>query len=732
MSGQSMAISCFITEVTFWRQRLMAHAMLLWLALAVAAIPASPAVAQSPQPNITAALIAENSEPRPGTTTGIAISMTPASGWHGYWLNGGDAGFGMQVRWTLPRGVTIGDLAYPTPDTLIVGGLMNHVYERPYALIAPLTIARDVAPGTRLTITGEAQWLACTDEICVPERGTLTADLTVGAGGTATASSEFAAWRAAIPPAIDQPARYEREGTMLRIAIPLPATVTPTAPHLFLETPRLNEPGGAQRFLRSRHWLVIETPVGTDTPDDAGINGVLRLQSGRGLAFTALPGGVPSGSQVIATVPAASEGGAATAETGSTQTGGGFDMALFLTALAGAIIGGLILNIMPCVFPILSLKALSLARAGGDERAARTEGFAYTAGAVMTCAALGLVLLGLRASGEAVGWAFQLQRPESVMLLIVLMGAITANLAGLFEFGGISFSRSGNSGAAGPAREGFMTGALAAFIATPCTGPFLGAALGATLTLPAWAALPVFGGLGLGLALPFLAIALFPALRARLPKPGPWMATFRRWLALPMALTALALVWLLGRQVGPTGWLIGAATLAVVLALGWWAGSLQRRGEHIGPAILTMVALIVPLSLLLPAPAVRDSETAIASLHGAKPWSAASLATARARGGRVFVYFTADWCVTCKVNEAAAIDRQDTARALAHGGVAVLMADWTNADPAITAELARHGRNSVPLYLWYPAGGGAPEILPQILTPAMLIERAAVTNERQP
>lgn len=666
----------------------------------------APSLAQpGGQPHIRAALTAETASPAPGTTIDVAIEMAPEAPWHGYWKNGGDAGFGMQVEWTLPRGVSIGELHYPVPDTLLISGLMNHVFERPYALIAPLTVARDVPRGTRLTIRGDAHWLACTDEICVPEQGVLMLDLVIGDGAT---SANFDSMRAALPQPLGGPAQYQVVGERLRIAIPLPATLSLTDPHLFVETVRANQPGAAQSFSRSGNILIIETAAGDDIAAMQGFAGLLRIAPGRGLSFTAVPGTVPATGEPLAN---------------AATVGGAFDARLFLTALIGAIIGGLILNIMPCVFPILSLKALSLAKAGGDARTVRAEGFAYTIGAVLTCLALGAILLLLRSGGEAVGWAFQLQRSESVLLLIILMSAITANLFGLFEFGSLSFaSRTG--GGDNSTKSAFMTGALAAFIATPCTGPFLGAALGATLTLPAWAALPIFGGLGLGLALPFLALALIPALRTRLPKPGPWMAVLRRWLALPMALTALALLWLLGRQTGPIGWMIGGAALGATLALSWWAGRMQSRGASASAAIFAIAAMIVPLSLLLPTPAARTAQQADAL--GSRPWNEAAQAEALASGKPLFVYFTADWCVTCKVNEGAAINRDETATAFRAAGVTVLVGDWTNADPAITRELARHGRNSVPLYLWYPAGVNEPEILPQILTPTMLAERASV------
>ncbi len=685
--------------------------------LVLVALLAAPAQAQGqigPGPHIRHSIVAESATPAPGGATDIALAMVPDVGWHGYWVNGGDAGFGMQIEWTLPAGVTIGELRYPVPSTLVIAGLMNHVYERPYALIAPLTVSPSLRPGTRLAVRGEATWLACTDQVCVPETGTFTLDLVVGDGSIAPATrARFDAWRAALPQPIGSPVRYTREGDVLRLAIPLPASLGIANPHLFVETQRADQPGATQYFSRNGDVLIVQTKAGSDLGNKRSFAGLIAIGDGKGLSFTAEPGPVPPLGEPLATTTA-------------TETAP-FDTRLFLTALVGAILGGLILNIMPCVFPILSLKALALARAGGDVREARTEGFAYTAGAIFTCLALGAALLLLRAGGEAVGWAFQLQSPPSVLLLIVLTAAITANLAGLFDMGSLSlnFGRaSSDAASASPAKSAFGTGALAAFIATPCSGPFLGAALGATLALPAWAALPIFGGLGLGLALPFLALALIPALRTRLPKPGAWMETMRRWLAVPMALTVAALVWLLGRQVGLDGWLVGAAIALATVALGWWAGQQQRGARHAGPAFIAMAALIVPAALLLPQPMARDATTAEAGLLGAERWTPERVAAIRATGKPLFVYFTADWCVSCKVNEASSIERSETAAAFRTAGVTTLVGDWTNADPAITRELATHDRNSVPLYLWYPAGGGAPEILPQVLTPGMLVELA--------
>ncbi len=657
--------------------------------------------------HIAARLIAESDTPAPGSNVDLAIAMTPESGWHGYWLNGGDAGFGMEIHWTLPPGVSIGELRYPVPQTLIIAGLMNHVYEQPYALIAPVSIAATVAPGTRLPIVGEASWLACTNEVCVPERGRLSIELVAGSGAiTAPARAEFDRWRAELPQPLGGAAHYQAAAGIIRFAIPWPRDAAVESPHLFVATPRIVEPAAPQSFARDGDRLIVSTRAGSDAATGAPVEALLRFGDGRGVMVRANAGTVAAAGEPLTDVATTTR----------------FSAITFWAALAGAILGGLILNIMPCVFPILSLKALTIARGGGDERHVRAEGVAYTAGAIFICLALGLALLLLRAGGEAVGWAFQLQSPPSVMLLIVLIAAITANLAGLFDFGQIGVGQ--RFAAAGGTRGAFATGALAAFIATPCSGPFLGAALGATLALPAWAALPIFGGLGFGLALPFLALAFLPALRRRLPKPGPWMETLRRWLALPMLATLIALVWLLGRQVGLIGWAVGAIGAILILLLGAWAGRRQRTGQDARVPLFLMAALIVPAAMLLPPPAPHAATRATDEL-ASEPWSAERLAALRAEHRPVFVYFTADWCLSCKVNEAAAIDRADTAAAFARAHVATLVADWTNADPAITRELAAHGRNSVPLYLFYPADGGAPRILPQILTPGLLATEAA-------
>lgn len=669
-----------------------------WL-LAGLALPAAAQPLQRGPNNIAAALVTETPAPAPGSSIDLAFAMTPKSGWHGYWENPGDAGLGMTLEWTLPKGVTAGTLRYPVPETLIIAGLMNYVYEGPYAPLVALKIDPGLAPGTRLPIAVKADWLACTDEICVPESATLTTSLTVGDGTIGSADrARFDGWRQRLPAPLGSKAVYAVAGKTLRIAIPYPAGGAIEAPYFFARTDPAIVYKTPQRFFRDGDRLIVETAA--SGPLTGSLAGVLRIGEHLGLALEAQPGAVAPGGKPLA------------AEAGSNGAGG--TLTLLATALGGALLGGLLLNIMPCVFPILSLKAISLAKAGGDERAARRDALAYTAGIVLVCVALGGLLLGLRAGGEQIGWAFQLQDPRIIVALLLLVTAIAFNLAGLFEFGSISAGSSltAKGGAAGS----FWTGALAAFVATPCTAPFMAAAMGSALILPVPAALLVFAGLGLGLALPFLAIGFVPALRRRLPRPGAWMATFRRIMAVPMFLTALALAWLLGQQTGNAGLLWGLAAAMAVAMLLWWLGARQQGGRSgwlpLAPALAISIAAIV----LLPMEAGEAS--AEASTNATLPtqaFSEAKLADLRAANTPVFAYFTADWCITCKANEAAAIQREATAAAFKKAGVVVLEGDWTRRDAEISRYLEAQGRSGVPLYVWY-APGREPVILPQVLT----------------
>ncbi|MGQ0659525.1 protein-disulfide reductase DsbD family protein [Sphingosinicella sp.] len=674
------------------------------LILLCALLVGAPAAAQR---RMDVSLVPETANVLPGTTLTVAFVMRPGTSWHGYWRNPGDAGAEPRVRWRLPEGWQAGPLQYPAPDRLIVMGLMNYVFERDYALLATIRVPADAEPGVASPIDARLEYLVCTNEVCVPEEADVSVEVATRAPGRPNPA--FAAYRQALPRPLQGEGRFEATNGRIRLAIPVPAGAALSEPYFFPATSDALSHAAPQTISRNGDVLVIETGAGPSAVRLGAIEGVIELAPGVALALTARPGPVPPAGATLATV-----GGGANAPPGadnSVASGGSGDgaEASILLALLGALAGGLILNVMPCVFPILSLKALSLARAGADEGTARREALAYSAGAVLICLALGGALLILRAAGVAAGWAFQLQDPRIILVLLLLVIAIALNLAGLFRLptlgGGDALT--GQSGA----RGAFFTGALAAFVATPCTGPFLGFALGAALVLPAWAALAVFAGLGLGLAFPFLLLGFIPALRSRLPKPGVWMERFQRLLAAPMLLTALGLAWVLGRQTGVDGMALGLGA-ALLLGLGlWWLGR-RQDGRSLWPAFI-----VIALAVVAPLPFIQTAEgapVAEGSALGAEPFSEARLAALRA-SGPVFVYFTADWCLTCKVNERAVLDRAEVAEHFRARGVRTLVGDWTRGDPAITRFLARHGRSGVPLYLYYAPGREA-EVLPQLLT----------------
>ena len=686
-----------------------------------------PAHADSPArgrpTHIHATLVAERAA-APGDTITIALLMQPDKDWHGYWSNPGDAGLPPTLDWTLPKGVTAGAMQFPVPQQLVVAGLMNHVYAHDFAILIPLTVPRTAAPGTTLPISAKAQWLACTAAICVPEDAVIAATITIAAPGTtpvadpqsvaypqSVADPRFAAWRAALPAPLDQPAHFATTATGYRLAIPFPARAAITDPHLFLATDGVINYAATQTFSRNGDTLIVDLVRAAPPPAQrpTTLAGVLSLgPDGSGISLIAQSGPVPAaGAQLAGATPPAA-----------------FSWRLLGLSVLGALLGGLVLNVMPCVFPILSLKALALAR--GNSQHAHIDALAYSGGVILACLVLGGVMLALRAAGSEVGWAFQLQDPGVVAVLLLLAVAITANFAGLYELPGLSFS----SGA--PGKQGvlgaFGTGLLAAFVATPCTGPFMAAAMGAALVLPTIAALAVFGALGLGLALPFLAIGFIPAVRRVLPRPGAWMVWFRHAMAVPMGLTVLALAWLSWRLGGATFCAAALALAAGMVVLLAFTGRSQHAGRGAAAWILpALFALAVIAAVGTPrlAGAERHDD---ASLIGAKPFTQAALDAARAAHHPVFAYFTADWCLSCKVNETVAIETYATAAAFRKAGVVVLVGDWTRRDPAITRFLTNAGAAGVPLYLWYPAGGpqaGSAQKLQQVMTPSTLPTLAA-------
>jgi len=645
------------------------------------ALTCAPALAQSR--GIEPELVAEGPAPAGGEVD-VAIHMRTNPGWHGYWLNPGDAGLPMDVKWQIPPGYSFGPLRYPVPSRLTIAGIMNYVYEHDYAVLTRLKVpagARGVIP-----IRASARWLACTDKICVPEQGELALDLPVGTGTPQRAL--FDQWRRALPRPLASGGTFQLSGDTLRVAIPLPRDIDVGTPYVFPAADGPVDYAGKQHFRRKNDVLIAELPRRSGEPKE--FSGVLAFGKEGGLEFHAVPGKVPGGGRPI----------------------GDTGMEAVLWAVFGAILGGILLNLMPCVFPVLALKALHLAKSGGDERAARRDAVGYAAGAMIGTGALGVALLAIRAAGSEAGWAFQLQDPRIILVLLLLTTAITLNLLRVFELPAMATE--------GLPSDSFGTGALAAFVATPCAGPFLGAALGTALLLPPAGSVVVFAALGLGLALPFVAVAFIPPLRRRLPKPGAWMVWLQRVLAIPMALTAAGCLWLLWRLGGGYAFQIGLAATGAVILMLVGAGAVQRKGKQTGYAATVVAVAVAAFAVsLMPAQTTAPSRGAA----DAEPWTAEAVAMEVKNGQPAFVYFTADWCLTCKANEAAAIDRKEVQDAFQKAGVRALAGDWTNGDPEITRFLESRGRAGVPLYLWYEPGREVEE-LPQILTPAMLIDRA--------
>ncbi len=683
--------------------------MLKHLLLALFSLLATPTLAQSSAQldNTRVQLISEVKDPAPGQRFTLGIVMTPKPGWHTYWENPGDSGIQTSARWTLPAGARVGPLRYPVPTTFVVAGIMNHVYDAENILLTEVDVPQGLTGSLPLKV--KLDWLVCDDKICVPEGTTLAIDLPLGKGGADPArKAKFDAARAALPRQLMEAASFQSDGKRIRLSVPLAGTDRVTNAHFFPAADDSFVFASPQTVTRTDRALIVESDAvpGASPADLAGLIRIERGEEVMGLTLTAAPGPV---------VPGEPLGGAP-------QDGEGAELAGFLPALGLALLGGLLLNLMPCVFPILSLKALSLAKSGESEAAARAEGLSYTAGVVLVTTLLGLAAILIARAGAGAGWAFQLQDPRVILFLMLLTFGIGLNFAGLFQIN-LGTANAGQALASKPgARGAFFTGALAAFVATPCTGPFMAGALGAALVLPPVAGLAVFAGLGLGLALPFLAIGFVPALRRRLPKPGAWMLTFRRVLAVPMLLTALALAWVLGQQAGVPGLMFGLATLLALAIALWVLGLRQERlGRTALPAALVaLVAIVAPLALgRVP---VADAAASAAATPAGAPdglksiaWSPEALADAVAERRPTFLYFTADWCLTCKVNEKGALASDDVAKAFAGAGIQVMVGDWTRPDPAIARFLEERKRAGIPLYLFYGADGSVTE-LPQILT----------------
>ena len=708
-------------------------------------------------PHVRAELVAQAPEGvAPGAPLWLGLQITHQPGWHTYWKNAGDSGLPTELQWTLPAGLAAGAIDWPVPRKIPIGPLANYGYEGTVLLPVPLTVAPGFRPAETLAGgaggTGEvevrlsASWLVCRKE-CIPEEGRFALRLPVR-GSTALHGTAFDAALAARPVPLAGPGRAEVTADhRLKLSVDgLPAAARGKTLEFFPETGEVVRNGA----VAGRDW--------TQAWDGARWSATLPLDAQRSASPSVMPlvlalaeadrqpgrpvawrveapvsGAWPDAAPHAAVSPALqaalaanaagpARAGGADIMAGSTQAGTDVagastpvGLASFALALLGALLGGLLLNLMPCVFPVLALKVLGFARHAGARRAHRQAGLAYTAGVLLSFLALGGAMLALRTAGAQLGWGFQLQSPAVVAALAALFTLIGLNLAGVFAFGNFAPQALASAQARHPLANDLLSGVLAVVIASPCTAPFMGASLGLALGLPAAQALALFAALGLGMALPYLLAGFVPAVARLLPRPGPWMETLRRLLAFPMFATVAWLVWVLGQQSGidGAGALLG---LLVCLAAVAWSFTLHGRAR------LAVAAILIAVSALLTGaigpnvirPAAAPGIAAQADGRW-QPWSAERVAQLAAAGRPVFVDFTAAWCVTCQYNKQAALADAAVLADFDARQVALLRADWTRRDPAITAALAALGRNGVPVYV-LQAPGKPPVVLTEILS----------------
>jgi len=705
------------------------HALLL----AALALLSSSAAAQLPDARGSAVVVTEQARVElllhapqgvaPGQPLWAGLRIEHQPHWHTYWKNPGDSGLPTRLEWRLPPGIEAGEIAWPLPQKFRVGPLVNYGYEGTVLLPVPLTVTPRFAPAPlvkELTVRLHASWLICRTE-CIPEEGEFTLSIPLQ-GSTALHGAAFdAALRAQPQPLAAQDSHAAVQGSTVRLRVAgLPAALRGQTLEAFPEPAEVINPSAPWQQRWDGAVWTAELPLLPQRATDPATLPVVLTHQGQGWRVE-LPvqGPWPPAAKPATVSPALEAALAANASTAS-RTPALAPTLTFWAALLGALVGGLILNLMPCVFPVLAIKVLSFTRHADDRRSHRLSGLAYTAGVLASFLALGLLLLGLRAAGASLGWGFQLQEPLVVALLAALFTVIALNLAGVFEFGQFLPASLAALQARHPVLDAFLTGVLAVAVASPCTAPFMGAALGLAVTLPPAQALLIFAALGLGLALPYLLASFVPAFARLLPRPGPWMEVLRRLLSFPMWLTVVWMVWVMGHQSGMDG--AGALLILLVLLAAFiWALTLQGRLRLVLASSLLALGLAAAWALgsymFRPPETTTTAADAPAADARWQPWSPQRLDELLAQGRTVFVDYTAAWCVTCQYNKQTVLADAAVLAAFDAKRVVMLRADWTRRDPAITAALARLGRNGVPVYAFYRQGR-APLVLSEVLTAA--------------
>ncbi|MGV8804832.1 MAG: protein-disulfide reductase DsbD family protein [Polaromonas sp.] len=656
-----------------------------------------------------------------GQPVWLGLQLAHQPEWHTYWINSGDSGLPTQLQWQLPQGVEAGGIAWPTPKKIPIGTLANYGYERTVLLPVPLSIA----PGfdaPRLDIRLKASWLVCRKE-CIPQEGDFVLSLPVKGSTAASAPAFQAAFDATPKPLAPGASRIAVAGQTLKVSLAgLPAALHGQTLALYPETAGVIEPAAPwQQAWQGDVWTAELALSGQRTDSPQAMPLVVSTTTASPAAFRIdapvqgeWPAATAAWVEISPELQAALKANAAQPSAApSTPAPRSAPPTSLLLALLGALLGGMILNLMPCVFPVLAIKVIGFVDEKSQSRRV-TTGLAYSAGVVLSFLALGALLLGLRAAGEQLGWGFQLQSPAVVAALAALFTLLGLNLAGVFEFGSFVPGRLAGAQAKNPSLNAFLSGVLATAIASPCTAPFMGASLGYAVGLPAGQALAVFGAIGLGMALPYLVASAVPAVARALPRPGAWMVTFKQLMAFPMFATVAWLVWVLGQQSGIDG--AGALlALLVLMALALWAQGLRGTAR---PVIATLSVALCALGLWAIGPNVikpMSSPAAAATSARWQDWQPGRVEQLTAQGQSVFVDFTAAWCVTCQYNKKTTLANADVLADMDAKNVALLRADWTRRDPAVTAALAQLGRSGVPVYVLYQPGS-APVVLSEILS----------------
>ncbi|MEJ7669894.1 MAG: thioredoxin family protein [Casimicrobiaceae bacterium] len=687
-------------------------------------------------PHVEAELVAERTALVPGTATTVALRLKMADGWHTYWRNPGDSGLPTTIAWALPPGVTAEPIAWPAPRPLPVGPLVNYGYESEVLLLTELLIGSDAPLGTMLTLNARADWLVC-KETCIPDGADLTLALPVSDRSDPYPQwgSAIAATRAALPaaaPGWQFAARAEGQKIVLSATSPAGAT-DPGALHFFPYQEGRIEASGAQTLVRDASGnLTLRLPVAHQVaPEFTRLAGVISASKGFGAdnaLMKATTIDVPLTGIVVAgpkpmtkPLPALNLGAPAGADA---------SMSLAL-AIVFAFVGGVLLNLMPCVFPVLSLKALALAAPGHENRRQmQFQGLAFAAGVVVTFVSLALLLLALRAAGEQLGWGFQLQSPAVVTALAILFFVLALNLSGAFEFASLAPSSAAGWTARNPYADAVLSGILAVIIASPCTAPLMGAAMGFALAQSPAVTIGVFVALGVGMALPYVLLSWFPTWRRALPKPGVWMERLKQLLAFPLYATVAWLVWVLGAQVDNDAvvrLLVALVSLAFVL----WSWRIFRvsraRSWSVASVAGLVMAAVVAWPLFGSAADGAVNATARTQIESESEWQSYTplrLTELAQMGKPVFVDFTAAWCVTCQVNKRFVLNDDAVKDAFARRGVELVRADWTRRDPMIAQALAALGRQGVPVYVLYRPGK-EPLILPEVLQRQTVLDALA-------